>query len=224
MALTRSLSSSHEVSDEMLVRRAIDGDAAAFELIVRRHNQRLYRLARAIVGDDAAARDVLQEAYVKMFYKLPTFKGPDGFTSWLRAIVRNEALMSLRAGVGLTQLKENLELLQELISPRQAPPERALERRQLQSFADASIDKLPAKLRCVFILREVEELSVSETSDFLNITEDTVKTRLSRAKKFLQQRIGHRLRQQNLNYYEFAGRRCDKLTAAVMAQTFQLMS
>ena len=207
------------LSDASLRRRVLAGDASAFETIVRRYNQRLYRFARSMLGDDQDARDVLQDAYVRAYLALDSFKGPDGFASWLHVIVRNQALELLRRQQReiATEAGTVERLMNDSGSTEQADPQRMLEGERVAKALEAALDRLPDAFRMVFVLRVVDGMSVRETSQVLDLNEKTVKTRLFRAKRMLREQFRGYLRSAGEHVYEFAGRRCDALTAAVMA-------
>ena len=151
-------------SDEEIVKRVLEGDTAVFELIVRRYNQRLFRATRAILRDDGEAEDVMQEAYVRAFVNLDQFAGDAKFSTWLTKIAVYEALGRLR------RVKRQEELAETMDSSDN--PERTAYGRELQSAIESAVDALPPLYRTVFVLREVEEMSVAETAECLGITEE----------------------------------------------------
>ena len=211
--------SSAELPDEAVVRRVLDGDTGLFELLIRRHNQGLYRLARSIVVDDHEARDVVQEAYISAFTRLESFKGPAGFASWLYVITRNQALGVLRRKRELPTESDSIEqLMQEKSDLSGQDPGGTLERERLGLLLEAAIEKLPDVFRTVFVLRVVQGLSVRETSEVLGLNEETVKTRVFRARRLLRKEFASYMQQAGDRVYEFAGSRCDDLTAGVMAR------
>lgn len=163
-----------KLADEEIVRRILDGEAALFELIVRRYNQRLFRATRAILRDDDAAEDAMQEAYLRAFAKLDQFAGKAKFSTWLTKIAVYEALGRLRRA----KLEEELPETRDTSDN----PERTAYVRELQSAIEQAVDALPPLYRGVFIMREIEEMSVEETADCLGITQENVKTRLHRAR------------------------------------------
>lgn len=205
-------------SDAMLAQRASNGDLRAFEDIVRRYNQPLYRFARSLLKESSAAQDVLQEAYFKVYQRIGSFRGPAGFASWIFTIVRNEALMYLRSTARYGQLTERVWATAETEVHRELGPDDMLSWEQLAELADRCIDSLPDKMRTVFILREVDALSVNETATILGVNETTVKMRAVRAKKLLRSRLDQRLRNAGVDVYEFGGARCDNITALVVAR------
>ena len=191
------------LSDAELVHRICAGESALFELIMRRHNRGLFRLARGILGNDADAEDVLQDTYVNAFFKLTQFRGPDGFASWLYRIATNEALMRRRRQRRLQLIAPRAADAAPSAEPESemAPDERSaghpesdLYALQLQGLLERAVDSLPDVYRAAFVMREIAELSVAETAESLGIGEATVKTRVHRARRLLQQQLSDELR------------------------------
>lgn len=210
-----------DLPDETIVARVRAGDVQAFEVLIRRYNQRLYRLARAILANDQDAREAVQESYVKAYVGLVGFRGPGGFAAWLQVITRNQALSMLRQRQRETPTEmQTMERILEDAPLAEAPdPARALESERLGAMLQRAIEGLPDAFRIVFVLRIVEGMSVRETAQVLDLKEKTVKTRLFRARRILKERFGGYLRgasSQVGEVYEFAGSRCDILTAQVM--------
>lgn len=209
-----------DTDDLGVVQRVLGGDVQAFAILVRRYNQRLFRLARGIVGDDQEAMDVLQESYVRAFASLGSFNGPDGFPTWLYVIVRNEAFSQLRKRrrEAPTEAETMESIIEGAADSDDAAPERALQTERLAGVLESAIDRLPPPFRIVFVLRTIEGMTVRETADVLDLNERTVKTRLFRAKRLLRQRLERKFSEAGDRVYEFAGARCDRLTATVMAR------
>jgi RNA polymerase sigma-70 factor, ECF subfamily len=215
-----------ELSDSGLVERVRAGDAAAFELIMRRHNRRLFRLARSVLRNGAEAEDVVQETYVRAFAKLDDFKGPDGFPAWLARIAYNEALGRVRASERVVSLHDyvsdsdgdgDVRHLETMTSPH-PDPERLTGYGELRRMLEDAVDALPDDFRAVFVLRAVEGMSVAETAEALSIPPETVKTRLHRARHRLQEALGARFKALMPAAFEFGGARCDRIVAAVLAR------
>jgi RNA polymerase sigma-70 factor (ECF subfamily) len=206
-------------SDAELVAHALARDGRAFRAIMTRYNQRLYRLARGIVGRAHEAEDVVQEAYVHAFRSLDSFRGESALSTWLSRIVINEALGRLRK-----QKREgkvtNLEAAQaEIIQfPGNASddPERTMAQRQILHLVEEATDHLPATFRAVFVARVIEGLSMEETAELLGIKPETVKTRLYRARQMVRKELDAQIGPVLMNAFPFAGRRCDRLKDAVM--------
>ena len=211
--------------DAALVRRVVEGDAAAFELVMRRHNRRLFRLARATLRDDAEAEDALQEVYLAAHRALPAFRGDASLATWLSRLVTNECLDRLRKRsrrdnifpIGSLDAESEPEPAMTE-SPASASPDRLLLRAQVRSLLERKLDELPASFRCVFVLRAVEELSVEETARSLGIAEATVRSRHFRARSLLQEALAQEIDLAERDLYEFGGFHCDRVVAAVLAR------
>ncbi|MGV6858205.1 MAG: RNA polymerase sigma factor [bacterium] len=210
--------------DDQLVESVRDGDINAYGRIMRRYNQRLYRIARAILGSDSDALDTVQEAHIKAYTRLDSYRGNNRLGVWLAAITRNEALMRLRQHNREVHMSE--EELGNAATPdirdyQNAPatgPESCLENQQLRTLINQVIDTLPSHFRTVFVLRSIEQLSTQETAEVLNIKESTVKTRLHRAKQLLRARIEKFCQEAGLHVYEVGGKHCDAIILAVLTR------
>ena len=191
MAVTQSVAPTfdrNEQSDEGIVQAVLEGNTALFELLMRRYNERLYRTARAITRDDREAEDVMQQAYVNAFANLRQFKGHAQFSTWLTRIAINEALARVRRRGRYEPFDENPLQHDSIVPLRSSPdPERQAFAGELRDLLEWAIDALPAGTREVFVLREVEGLSTAETAASLGVSEDVVKTRLSRGRALLRQ-------------------------------------
>ena len=204
----------HALSDEEVIERVRGGDPGLFEIIMRRYNQRLYRVARAITGDDGEAEDVVQEAYARAYANLDQFAGRARFATWLTRIAVHETLARLRRRGRFVDIEDTMPML-----PSAAPgPEQRTSDRELAQALEAAIDTLPAVYRSVFMLRQVEGLSTAETAECLEITEQTVKTRLHRARTLLRNHLVARARGALPATFQFAGARCDAVVARVLAK------
>lgn len=212
------------VPDAVLAVRARSGDHAAFELIMRRHNQRLYRLALGIVRDPSEAEDVVQEAYIRAYTKLDGFQGPDGLSAWLGRIASNEALGRLRRGKRLVALDDappdaaETSNVVPLGSALPADPERLAANGELRQLIERAVGELPDDFRAVFMLRAVEGLSVAETAAHLDLEQATVKTRFHRARTRLRAALGDEIEALMPEAFKFAGARCDRIVAGVLAR------
>ena len=199
-------------------------DSAQFEALMRQHNRMLFRTARAILHDDAEAEDVLQEAYIKAYGAMGSFRGDAKVSTWLARIVANEALQRLRkrnrrqAIVPLHSsdaIEEMNELPEESMSQT---PERSAGRAEVRKLLEKRIDALPDTYRPVFVLRAVEELSVDEVAEVLRIPPATVRTRFFRARSLLRESLAAEIDLACEDAFGFAGERCDRIVAAVMAR------
>ncbi len=214
------------VSDKDIIARIIAGDKNAYGGIMRRYNQRMFRIARSIVTDDAAAMDIVQEAHIKAYTKLNEFRDSSKFFSWLATITRNEAFMYLRKHKREISMADNvIQFFQDTdtnhnvdirIENKNDRPDAALENTQLKKLIVKHIDKLPDDFRVVFILRAIEQLSVKETAEILDIKEQTVKTRFFRAKRMLRGQIQKYLSAVRMQIYEFGDHHCDTIVNNVM--------
>jgi len=203
-------------SDNALVTKAKAGDIAAFELIMRRHNQRLYRLARSILQEQDEAMDVVQESYIKAYYQLHQFKGPDGFASWLSRIVNNEALMRLRKSQRIFYILDEPGYESDNMKSNDLQPMDFIAAQQHKKLLEDAIDSLPMKYRCVYMMRAIQELSTQETARSLDVSENVVKTRFLRAKRTLRNQFEGYLEQTGLTAHEFAGHLCDSVVLKVL--------
>lgn len=211
--------------DAELVERILRGDGAAFEAVMRRYNGRLFRVARAILNDDSDAEDALQDAYLDAFRHMAGFRGHAQLGTWLTRIVVNQALMRLRR-----QKRDRVVLPFRSRAERKDEPEvqvadhttesapDGLLRAEMRRLLERRIDALPVAFRAVFVMREVEDMTVQETADSLSIPAATVRTRLFRARALLRESLARDVDTATLNVFGFAGARCDRVVAAVLAR------
>ncbi len=206
------------LSDEEVVARVLEGDLSLFEILMRRYNQRLFRVARGILADDAEAEDVMQDAYVRAFRELASFRGEARFSTWLTRIACHEALARARKRRRLVPI--NPPGGGEPPDPPSpaSSPERELENRELQTVLRDAVEILPDPLRAVFCLREVEGLSTEEAADALGLTVENVRVRLHRAKRSLRQTLDQRIGLEVRRLYLFDGARCDRVVEGVFAR------
>jgi RNA polymerase sigma-70 factor (ECF subfamily) len=211
-----SSASAEPLGDEAVVRLVLDGDAAAFELIMRRYNRRLFRVARGIVGDDAEADDVLQEVYLRAFRHLRQFEGRSTLSTWLTRIAVHEAVARRRARHRLRTVAPGQSgiRLASTSPARDGAEEASLE--ELRCVLSDAVDALPIDLRAVFTLRMVERLSTHETAECLNLTPSNVKVRLHRSRALLRSWIDRRIGEETRKLYEFDGPRCDRIVRRVL--------
>ncbi len=204
--------------DEEVVRRVRAGEAALFEILMRRYNPRLYRVARAILRDDAEAEDVMQQAYVNAWAHLDQFAERASFGTWLTRIAVHEALGRLRRRAPLARMDamtEPEEWEAKTFRAKSPDPEREAFTGELRRLLEGAIDSLPSAYRSVFVLREVEGLSTAETAQCLDINEDTAKTRLHRARRMLREQLYDRAGLVGGEVFSFHLSRCDRVVAAV---------
>ena len=203
--------------DMLLVHRAMAHEADAFRAIIKTHNQRLYRIARGVVRNDSEAEDIVLEAYVRAFAALATFRGDASLATWLSRIVINEALGRLRKRRRTVAMPANSEaqIIQFPLNPSD-DPERTMAQRQILRLVERATDNLPDVYRTVFIARVIEGLNIEETADLLGVRPETVKTRLHRARALVRKALDDEIGPVLLDAFPFAGRRCERLTEAVM--------
>ncbi|MFT3924291.1 MAG: RNA polymerase sigma factor [Myxococcales bacterium] len=202
------------LSDEEIVERVCAGERHLFELLMRRHNRKVFRAARAILKRDDEAEDVMQDAYVRAFTHLAEFKGEARFSTWLTRIAIYEAYARVRRERRLESLDAPSQEA-SMVAERQSPEQAAMDF-EMRRLLDRAIDELPEEFRLVFVLREVEQMSVAETSEILGVQEQTVKTRLFRARKKLQESLVSSIERGTETAYGFHLTRCDRVVNAVL--------
>lgn len=222
---TRPRASVPEDDDE-LARRIAEDDHVAFETVMRRHNSRLFRVARAILKDDAEAEDALQDAYLDAYRHIAGFRGGARLSTWLTRIVINQALMRLRK-----QKRDRVvvpfrgryaddqeEAEAAVADTRTESPPAATLRAEIRRVLERRIDELPVAFRTVFVMREVEDLTVEETAACLSIPAATVRTRLFRARALLRESLAREIDIATVEVFGFAGERCDRIVAHALAR------
>jgi RNA polymerase sigma-70 factor (ECF subfamily) len=208
-------------SDSELVARAKLRDEAAVRAILQANNRRLFRIARGILRSDSEAEDVVQETYVRALTHLDGFRGDSSLSTWLSRIAMNEAMGRLRGRrpsleLNVLQEKPEAEIIQFPGASVPTDPEKSMAQREIQQVVEHAIDELPEPFRLVFITRVIEEMNVEETADLLGVKPETVKTRLHRARAMLRENVEKRIGPVVLQAFPFAGRRCERLTEAVL--------
>ena len=202
--------------DEEIVRRVVAGDSMLFEILMRRHNQRVYRAVRAILGSDDEVEDVMQQAYLNAYRHLHQFAGGAQFSTWLTRIAVNEALARRRKRSTDVALDDDNPL--HLAVSNAPDPETEAFASELRAVLEKEIAALPESFRVVLMLRNVEGLSTTETAACLGISEDLVKTRLHRARTMLRENLDRRTGVTLESLFAFGNARCDRVVAAVMAR------
>jgi RNA polymerase sigma-70 factor (ECF subfamily) len=206
-----------QLHDEEIAARVLAGESALFEVLMRRHNQRVYRAIRALIRDEAEVEDAMQQTYLSAYLHLAEFAGSARLSTWLVRIAVNEALGRLRRGRRLHALAGELEGTIDMRNPPPASPEAVAERRELSTVLERAVDGLPDIYRTVFMLREIEGLTTAEAAEALAASEDVVKTRLHRARGLLQERLAAIAEERKPELFPFHAPRCDRVVAAVMA-------
>ena len=213
--------------DAELAERAAGGDDRAFEAIMRRHNRLLFRTARSILKSDAESEDALQEAYVRAWRALASFRADSKLSTWLVRIVINEALGRLRRrGATVIPLEAAMEgsdapLEDSIAGDDEQQPDRIAMRGEIRRLMEARIDTLPEAFRTVFMLRAVEELSVEEVASALGLPDATVRTRFFRARGLLREGLSRDVDLALGDAFAFDGARCDRVVAGVLAKLAQ---
>jgi len=211
-------------ADQEIVERVKAGDTALYEIIMRRYNQRLYRVARAILRDDAEAEDVMQDAYVRAYQHLDQFEGRAPFSAWLTRIAVNEALARLRSRKRSPQLddtEDDGELRMNIVETSPDPEQNASGTERGNLLEEALL-ALPEKYRTVVMLRDVEELSTSETAAALDLSEENVKIRLHRGHEMARGWLFSRVGANAKNAFPFMGVRCDRVVRIVFERLAEL--
>ncbi|MBL0424454.1 RNA polymerase sigma factor [Ramlibacter alkalitolerans] len=214
-----------ELDDVTLAQRVQAGSAGAFELLMRRYNQRLYRLARSMLRDAADAEDAVQDAYLAAYQAMGTFRGEASLATWLSRVVVNQCLARMRRQAR----RDNIIPMVSMGGPdeQEAPvmpadekdtPDRALLRAELRAVLERKLDELPESFRTVFVLRSVEELSVEETAQTLNLPEATVRSRHFRARSMLRESLAQDIDIAERDVFSFDGERCDRIVASVLGK------
>lgn len=218
-----------EEDDLALAKRAAIGDENAFVKIMRRYNQRLFRVAVGVVGEPSEAEDILQESYVRAFSRMSSYTGQGGLGAWLARIVHNEAIDRVRMRTSRSRHlmfeaemrhqssdDESSPALQARADEMRSSPEVIAEREEVRALLERAISQLPDTFRAVFVLREVEGLSVDETAEYLSIPPATVKTRDFRARALLRAQLGEQIDTNIPHTFTFLSTRCDSLIDRVL--------
>jgi RNA polymerase sigma-70 factor (ECF subfamily) len=207
--------------DSSLVRRIAAGDREAFEVLMRRHNRRLYRLARAALRDPAEAEDALQDAYVNAFRSIGQFRQEASLSTWLSRLVLNECTNRLRRSARRHKVIPIVSAasepdFDEHVADENEPPERQVARTQMRALLEDKVDSLPETFRIVFVMRSVEELSVEECAAALGIPEATVRSRLFRARSLLRESLAREVDLAERDLFDFGGDHCDAIVDRVL--------
>ncbi len=204
-------------TDEQVVERVLAGETAAFEVLMRRYNQRLYRVGRAILRNDSEAEDVMQDTYVRAYQHLAQFQGRARFSTWLIRIAVHEALARKRRQQRIEGLDAITGPSGEVLMPSPTPdPELSASKNELRRVLEEAILALPDDYRTVLVLRDVDELSTAETAAVLQITEENAKVRLHRARALLRKQLYAITRTSTASAFEFPATRCDRVVRNVL--------
>jgi RNA polymerase sigma-70 factor (ECF subfamily) len=201
------------LSDQESVRRVRAGEIRLFVLLFRRHRQRVYRVSRAIVRDDAEAADIVQEAYLRAYIHLDQFAGRAAFSTWLTKIAVYLAWHRARLGSRQKE-KQGLPAAEGNAAAggmaTGSDPERQAFGKEVKTILETAIDALPDRYRTVFMMREIEEMSTAETAECLNLSRDTVKTRLHRARALLREKLHGSVGPPGAEAFRFGGSGCQR--------------
>lgn len=209
----------HKIKENEVIKRILSGEKELYEILVRRNNQKLYRVIRSYIKDDAEIEDIMQDSYVKAFTKLYQFKLESSFSTWLIRIGINESLARLKEKGKLYHLNEQSDNLRsntilEIPDNRQLNPQDKMVRNETKQILENAIDSLDIKYKSVYIMKEVEEMSLKEIAIALDLTVANVKVRLHRSKEMLKEKLYEVTN--NNNVFEFGFSRCDRITDYVM--------
>lgn len=209
------------LTDEEVIARVLAGDTALYEVIMRRYNQRLFRIARAILRNDNEAEDVMQDAYVRAYASLDQFAGRAKFSTWLTKIAIHEASSRLRKRDRIQEFPvhpdQPIQGIEAVKSPDPNPEQQTLSY-EAASFLEQAVDALPDMYRSVFVMREIDSMSTAETAACLDLTEEAVKVRLMRARQALREELYARAGATSAQAFTFMGQRCDRVVQQVFAK------
>ena len=217
--------SQEPLSDEEVVTRVLAGETGMFEIIMRRHNQLLYGVARAILRNDGEAEDVMQDAYVRAYEHLGQFAGRAKFSTWLTRIAVHEALARQHRAhryQALEPISEQEGDPMDRFASLALNPEQQASNSEIRRLLEEAVEKLPDAYRTVFMLRDVEDMSTTDTADVLEITEDNVKVRLHRARALLRKSLYARAGMERKEAFDFHAVRCDRVVKNVFERIQQL--
>lgn len=210
-----SLSEALNRSDDNIIDQIIYGEHYLFEVIMRRYNQRLYRVLRTILKSDDEAEEILQSTYVTVFFKLKEYNKEGKFAGWITKIATHLAFAAQRKKI--RELPIDQESSEDIFNPSRLTQEQEVNSKELRTIINNAIEQLTLENRTIFILREIEQLSIAETADCTQISEANVKVRLHRAKGQLQQIISETLKDELQTIFEFGNTRCDQLVSSVFS-------
>jgi RNA polymerase sigma-70 factor, ECF subfamily len=206
------------LSDEEVVARVLAGETAMFEIVMRRHNPRLYRVARAILRNDGEAEDVIQDAYVRAYEHLDQFAGRAKFSTWLTRIAVHEALARQHRGNRYQELEPTSGPdgdAMDRFASSEPNPEQQASSSEIRRLLEEAVEKLPDAYRTIFMLRDVEELDTTDTANILEITEENVKVRLHRARALLRESLYTSAGIERKEAFNFHAVRCDRVVKNV---------
>ena len=207
--------SQEPLSDEEVVARVLAGETGMFEIVMRRHNQRLYRVARAILRNDGEAEDVMQDAYVRAYEHLDQFAGRAKFSTWLTRIAVHEALARQQRRNRYQQLEPTSEREGDPMDRFASLALNPASNSEVRRLLEEAVEKLPDAYRTIFMLCDVEEMSTADAADVLEITEENVKVRLHRVRVLLRKSLYARAGIERKEAFNFHAVRCDRVVKNV---------
>lgn len=209
----------HKIKEETVIQRILDGEKELYEILVRRNNQKLYRIIRAYLKDPNEIEDVMQNSYIKAYINLYRFNQKSQFSTWLIRIAINESLAELKKKEKTLYLSNyhhsnDSTLILEVPDYKQLNPQEKMAQKETKQLLENAIDQLELKYKMVYIMKEVEELSLKEIAISLNISLANVKIRLHRSKEMLKEKLYDVVHDKNI--FEFGFSSCDRVTESVM--------
>lgn len=206
------------ISDEEIVKKVLEGEIALYEMLVNRYNRRLFRICRAILGNNAEARDVVQHTYAQAYEHLSQFAGRAKFSTWLTTIAIHEASSRRRRSMRVRSLSEP-QMRERALADSAVSPEEQFSLRETRQILEAIIDALPENYRVVQILRDVDGMNVAETAQRLGVSPENVKVRLHRARAILRKRLYELFGSKVSDVFRFRVPRCNRVVYSVFART-----
>lgn len=217
MPIAQELVRNPSLDDGEVVRRVLAGEVALFEVLLRRHDPRVYRTVRAILRDEDDAEDAMQGAWVRAYQHLGEWAGNSAFSTWLVRIAVNEALGRLRKKSRLVPVEDESDEEGGIMDPRAENPEERAAAHETIRLLERAVDALPVPYRTVYVMREIEQLSTAETGEALGLTEEAVKVRLHRARAMLRESLGEAIDRAAPDAFQFLAPRCNRMVERVMA-------
>lgn len=213
-----SVADFEELSDQEIIEKILSGTTSLFEVLMRRYNERLFRIQRSYISDEEAVKDTLQQTYLKAFKSLDSFRGESQFSTWITRIAINEALKYLNKQNRYTQIHNIDEEIpnNDYTVDNKNTPEKDMIQSDFQDLLENAVDQLSPKYRAVYMLREVEQINTKETADCLDISRSNVKVRLHRAKKMVRKELERKVADTDI--FNFRGNDCDMMVLRVMTK------
>jgi len=215
----------YKISESEIIKRILSGEKELYEILIRRNNQKLYRVIRSYILDNAEVEDIMQNAYLKAFEKLYQFKQGSTFATWLIRIGINEALARLREknrllNLSISSAENNANAILEIPGSDQLNPEKRIIMNEAKQLMERAIDSLDVDYRTVYMMREIEEMTMAEISECLDISISNAKVRFHRAKNMLKEKL-YSISSDSSDLFGFGFSKCDKITDLVMNTILQ---